>query len=55
MFGILANTFRTATRTNTRYDTMPHGYGRAHWSPAERFDARSSAEIEAHLHARRRD
>ncbi len=55
MFNIFANTFRNATRTGISANARHHHAGRAHWPPAERFDARSGAEIEAHLHARRRD
>ncbi|KGM87514.1 hypothetical protein rosmuc_02249 [Roseovarius mucosus DSM 17069] len=54
MFGILASTFRTATRLGAPEDRTVRHRGRAHWQPAERFDARTGAEIEAHLHARRR-
>lgn len=55
MLGIFANTFRTATRTATPHETRHRHQGRAHWPPAERFDTRRSAELEAHLTARRRD
>lgn len=51
MLGIFADTFRTATRMETRHRPETRG----HWAPAERFDTRSGAEIEAHLIARRRD
>jgi len=54
MLGIFANTFKTATRTDTGPDTRHRHQGRAHWPPAERFDARSGADLEAHLVARRR-
>ncbi|WP_297773130.1 hypothetical protein [uncultured Roseovarius sp.] len=54
MLGIFANTFRTATRTDTGPETRHRHQGRAHWPPAERFDARSGADLEAHLVARRR-
>ncbi len=55
MFRIFADTFRTATRIDTGDTHRRRHYGRAHWPPAERFDARSGAELEAHLVARRRD
>lgn len=55
MFNIFANTFRNATRLGNHSEARHHHAGHAHWPPAERFDARSGAEIEAHLHARRRD
>jgi hypothetical protein len=54
MLGILANSFRTATRTDTPAETRPHHQNRPHWPLAERTDLRSSAELEAHLIARRR-
>lgn len=50
MLGILANTFRTATRM----DLPPPARHPLHWPPAERFDTRTGAELEAHLTARRR-
>lgn len=49
MLGILANTFRTATRMD-----LPPARHPLHWPPAERFDTRTGAELEAHLTARRR-
>ncbi|MBQ0749282.1 MAG: hypothetical protein KBT70_03705 [Roseovarius sp.] len=49
MLGILANTFRTATRMD-----LPPVRRPPHWPPAERFDTRAGAELEAHLTARRR-
>ena len=54
MLGILANTFKTATRLDSTSEPRRHHQGRAHWPPAERFDARSGAVLEAHLIARRR-
>jgi len=55
MLGILANSFRTATRTDGVNETRHRRQIRPHWPPLERSDLRSSAELEAHLIARRRD
>ena len=55
MLGILANSFRTATRTEATNETRRHHQIRPHWPLAQRNDLRSSAELEAHLIARRRD
>ncbi len=49
MLNIFANTFRTATRTDSR-DTWG---APSHWAQGERFDNRRNAEIEAHLAGRR--
>jgi len=49
MFGILANTFKTATRTDAR----DRWGAPSHWVHGERFDNRRNAEIEAHLAGRR--
>lgn len=51
MLNIFANTFKTATRTDTRDPSRAH----LHWRPGARFDNRHNAELEAHLIARRRD
>lgn len=48
MLGILAESFRTATRTGAqkRYN---------HWGRSTRFDDRRNAELIAHTEGRRRD
>lgn len=51
MLNILANSFMTATRNDTR----EHWDNPSHWKAGERFDNRRDAELEAHLTARRRD
>jgi len=54
MFGILADSFRTATRTDAPADARHHHQARPHRPRTERTGPRSSAELEAHLIARRR-
>ncbi len=49
MLNILAKSFMTATRL----PTTPEAEG--HQGRRNRFDTRRTAEIEAHLNARRRD
>ncbi|HKL66158.1 MAG TPA: hypothetical protein VJ886_08615 [Roseovarius sp.] len=55
MLGILANTFRTATRTDIAAETRHRHRGGSHRHRAERLDPRREAELAAHLIARRRD
>ncbi|MFB9149917.1 hypothetical protein [Roseovarius ramblicola] len=55
MLGILANTFRTATRTDAANETRRHHQTRPARPLADLSNLRSSAELEAHLIARRRD
>jgi len=54
MLGILAKSFRTATRNEGATQGRRYHQIRPHWPLAERRDLRSSAELEAHLIARRR-
>lgn len=55
MLEVLANTFKIATGTDTVNEARQRRNGRAHWPPVEPFDMRRSAELDAHLIARRRD
>ncbi|WP_165375348.1 hypothetical protein [Roseovarius nitratireducens] len=54
MLGILANTFNIATRTDTANGARHRHQNRPHRPLADRSDLRDSAELEAHLIARRR-
>ena len=51
MLNILAKSFMTSTRTDTR----DRWNAPSHWAEGDRFNTRESAELEAHLTARRRD